>query len=83
MPHQETYCQAAWDNALGPGWPRSCIGRDLRYNEVTVRRAFCDRCVMTGIKVMMEQGLGDPDVYARSMGVSVDALMNAHPEWRP
>jgi hypothetical protein len=32
---------------------------------------------------MMEQGLGDPDVYARSMGVSIDALMNANPGWRP
>jgi hypothetical protein len=83
QPYQETYCQTVWDNALGPNWPRPCIGRDLTYNEVNVRRAFCDRCIMTGNKVMMEQGLGDPDVYARSMGVSVDALMRAHPDWRP
>jgi hypothetical protein len=38
---------------------------------------------MTGVSVMMGRGLADPDVFARSMGVSLSVLMRAHPEWRP
>jgi hypothetical protein len=37
---------------------------------------------MAGVTLMMAKGL-DMDIYARSMGVDVNDLLNAHPGWRP
>lgn len=67
-----------------PGFPRQCLdGNGLTYRDAYASRGYCDRCIMTGIAVTKAQGLIGLDVYARSMGVSIDELVSAHPEWRP
>jgi hypothetical protein len=79
-----TFCALAHDNQIGPGWPRLCAdGAGLIHQDEYVQRDYCDRCIMTGIKITKKQGLIDPDVYAQSMGVSIVALMRCNPEWRP
>lgn len=78
-----TFCRDAFNHPFAPGFPRQCVeGYGLRYNDQSVCRGYCDRCIMTGVKVMMAHGM-DPDVYATSMGVSIDELMMANPGWEP
>jgi hypothetical protein len=85
IPPQTVYnCEAALEVCFAPVWPNQCLeGAGLQYRDMYTCRGYCNRCIMTGVSVMMGRGLADPDVFARSMGVSLSVLMRAHPEWRP
>lgn len=58
-------------------------GRGLEHDVEYVDRGYCDNCIITGIAITKAKGLTDIDVYARSMGVSINDLMRANPGWRP
>lgn len=57
-------------------------GNALEQRTENVSRGYCDACIKGGVEVFMEKGM-DPDVYARSMGVTLAALMAQYPAWRP
>ena len=58
----------------------ACSRLDER--DVSIGREYCDMCIITGITVAKAKVL-DMQAYASSMGVSVNDMMNAYPQWRP
>lgn len=60
--------------------PVPCRPPSLRVNRVAVPRGYCDGCIMAGAQLMAAKGL-DPDVYANSMGVSLNTLLIHYPGW--
>ena len=59
---------------------RVCAGAALEDRNETVNRPYCDACIKSGVELFIDRGL-DPDVYARGMGVSLNALIREYPGW--
>lgn len=55
-------------------------GAALEDRNETFSRPYCDACVKNGVELFIDRGL-DPDVYARGMGVSLNALIREYPGW--
>jgi hypothetical protein len=77
------FCLDSWTDPREPPYPMQCLpGEGLSYTDAYVQRDYCDS-VMTGIKVTKEQGLGDVDVYVRSLGAEIRVGMRCNSGWRP
>ena len=55
-------------------------GTALEDRNETVTRPYCDACIKNGVDLFIARGM-DPDVYAQSMGVSLNALIREYPGW--
>lgn len=55
-------------------------GAVLEDRNETVTRPYCDACIKSGVELFIDRGL-DPDVYARGMGVILNALIREYPGW--
>jgi hypothetical protein len=71
------YCEDA-----GPPFENCKPGAGLEVRTEHMARGYCDMCCITAITVAKAKGMDMHD-YARSLGVNLNDLMAAHPQWRP
>jgi hypothetical protein len=71
------YCENA-----GPRYEKCKPGAGLEVRTEHAARGYCDMCCITAITVAKAKGMDMHD-YARGMGVNLNDLMAAHPQWRP